>query len=431
MIYKTDVPEMPSIKEAVFIANILDEAGLYDDASLMDEFIKIASQEKEIEKFAGLWSGIWNRIGGLTKRLFFKEYRQLYSKAKEAHEKVAERMDEIEKHYKEAKKLIKNYDLVSWRETVLAMPIKTDDLMTDFEAAFGNLVAFTFKLQDKEKIPGKEFNISNITPPGKSPEKKELGKEVGKETEVKKELSKDTRVFKERGWSWADPTIKSIAKNDLTSEIAIEKGKYDDYYRKHIVDTSTDPDKNYVKLSSHSKGYPKGLKEALGENTWQLTSSDTDWVYLLKVEPKEEQISPMKPVGEDFPQPKRVPYDLDKLKRDYETYERTGKKPKEEVEREKAEKVELEKQKTMEEPEEMEEENEYEKMVEKNKGKVWASYRLGSGSGRFVLINPNQLKPGMSLVEEPELIDKLNKKLFEESYKGKRRQKVFTLPSEK
>lgn len=427
MTFKKDIPDVPSIVEAAFIASILDEVGFYDDASIMDEFIKQASQcTNDITKQAGLWSAIWNRLGGLTKRLFFKEYRQLYAKAKEAHEKITERFEEAEDNFKKAKKQIKNYDLVGWRETVLSLPVYTKDLMADYEMAFGRLIAFTYKLQEKENIPAGEFDLSNITPPGEGgeggkAEKPTETKETEKAPDKKKELDINTRFFKEKGWAWSDPTTKSIAKNSLTNEIAIDKEKFNKMKRVHIVDASADPNKDYVKLAKHDKGFPKGLKEAMGKDVWQVISVDSDWVYLSRVEEEVKEITPQEEVKEEIGTPSLPHIDIGPGGKP-EIVE--PKKPATEVS--KVEIEEAEKEHPLIKTEE--EKKLYNKMMEKIKDMVWVSYRHGSGKGRFRLVNPNEVSPGQTLVSDHNLVSKLNDALFLQNYKGKRRVKVFRTP---
>lgn len=436
MTFKKGIPEVPSIVEAGLIADILDEAGLFEDAELMDQFIKSASLYKDdLIKQAGLWSAIWNRLGGLTKRLFFKEYRQLYSKAKEAQEKLQERIDKIEDDFKQAKKLFNNYDLVGWREAVLAMPVDADDVMADFEDAFGRLVAFTFKLQEKENIPEKEFDVSKITPPGKkvkeekAPEKKEEKVPEKKEEKVEpeKKLNLDTRFFKEKGWGWSDPMNRSIATNKLTNEIAISRDRYEKMKRVHIVDASTDPNKDYVALAKHDKGFPKGLKEAMGNFIWNVVGADNDWVYLSKVEEEvPEEIAPQEKVEEFAGEPKlqKLPTSLEEA-REMEQAKPLEEKP-EEVSKEEVKKVQKEKA-----VEDVKDKKLFDKMMEKEKGKIWISHREGQFKNRFRLIDPKDLIPGkMTVVEDPKLKEALFNALFVENYKSKRRKQVFRVPSQ-
>ncbi|MFA5048466.1 MAG: hypothetical protein WC516_05595 [Patescibacteria group bacterium] len=424
MTFTKGISETPSILEATFIAGILDEVGFYKDASLMDEFIKQASQyKKDLIKQAGLWSGIWNRLSGLTKRLFFKEYRQLYAKAKESHTKITERFEAAENSFKEAKKQIKNYDLVGWRETVLSLPVYTKDLMADYEMAFGRLIAFTYKLQDKEHIPTEEFDINNITPPGEGGEGKTLGEVGGKPIENKRELNTNTRFFKEKGWSWSDPTTKSIAKNNLTDEIAINKEKFNKMKQIHIIDASPDPNKDYVKLAKHDKGFPKGLKEAMGNSIWKISSVDSDWIYLSKIEEEVKEITPQEEVKEEIGIP-FLPHIGFEPSGKLEIVE--PKKPAREVSEVEVEEAAKEHPLIKNE----EEKKNYNKMMKTIKDKVWISYRHGSGKGRFRLINQNDMVPGQTLVSDQKLISKLNDALFLQNYKGKRRVKVFRVPNE-
>jgi hypothetical protein len=319
MTEKKDQIETPSIKEAIVIADILDEAGYYEDAALIDEFIeKAAQQDGNLIKQAGIFSGIWNRLSGMAKRLFFKEYRQMYKMAKEAHKAIGQRMDEARKLYKEANHDFKNYELVAWREKVLQLPVYTKDLMVDYERAFGRLIAFTYKLQDKGQVsrskkPG-EVDVGDITPPGEGGEGAKppgepsvptppSGAPPTEETTSKKKLDPDTRFMKEKGWQ-RDPLIPSIASNPLSGEIAIDRERFTKYLKTHVVDASTDPDEDLFKLGPHKRQMPKGLREAMGDGVWQKTSMDVDWIYLSPVGGKEEAVPPDEETPEEPTLPK-------------------------------------------------------------------------------------------------------------------------------
>lgn len=420
MIFKKDLPEIPSIAEAAFIASILDEAGLFEDAGLMDEFIKGASRYNgNFVKQAGLWSAIWNRLGGLTKRLFFKEYRQLYTKAKDAQKNIQERFEKAEKAFKQAKKQINNYDLVGWRETVLALPIYTKDLMADYEMAFGKLIAFTFDLQKKENIPSGEFDISKITPPGEGGEGGSEGEPEDKKTTQKRNLNIDTRFFKEKGWQWADPLTKSIAKNSLKDEIAIDRDKFNRMKRTHIIDASSDPNKDYVRLAKHDRGFPKGLKEALGNSVWQIVEHDSDWVYLAKVAEEVKEVTPQEEVGEEMPEGFEPP-SLPQIDLPLDKSEEKKLKAIEDISKKDVESVSGQPIISSDKDKEL-----YNKMMSGIGNKVWISYRHGAGKDRFRLVDPGDIKPGQTAVTDQSLVSKLNDTLFLQNYKGKRRKKIF------
>lgn len=458
---KKDRIEAPTIKEAIIIADIFDEAGFYDDASLMDEFIEKAAQhEYDLIKQAGIFSGIWNRLSGLARRLFFKEYRQMYNMAKEAHKAIGERMDESRRLYKEATSDFKNYELVAWREKVLQLPVYTKDLMVDYEKAFGRLIAFTYKLQDQGQIgrskkPG-EVDIGEITPPGEGGEGVTTAPEPGApegETEVsKKKLSPETRFMKEKGWS-RDPLIPSIATNTLSNEIAIDRDRFDKYLRSHIVDASKDPEQDWFKLGPHKRMMPKGLKEAMGDRIWQRTGVDADWVYLSPVEKEEKVIVPPEKLPEEPTLPKPeiagteeneareiaqqlVNLDLiapeafetaiENLKESDEETRQKYKRKIEQVKEEMPEKEEApspepavskeEKEVAERAPLTKEDLDKVQMLKDAYKDKVWAVYTTIKGKQRAKLVNIDDLGPQLRQVP-PEMEDTLFEALYLKRYK--------------
>jgi hypothetical protein len=300
---KIKVPEVPSLKEAALIATIFDEAGYYEDAALLDDFIKTASQEDDLTKKAGLWSGIWNRLGGWAKKIFFKEYRELYRVAKEANEKITERISEVESLWKEARSDFKNYELVSWREKVLRMPVYTKDIMVDYEEAFGRLVAFTYKLQEKEKVKEKS-DIEKITPPGEGGEGKPFG------TPEEKKLKPGET--KELGDPWFHSTgVSSIMENDQSGDIAINQERFE-RSRKWGQLRYVDKSKGLIRINPEAKTkMAKGLKDALGNDVWQIKEVSDGWVFLTK-EKISEEIEDVESPDTSMPGEPKLPVSLEK-----------------------------------------------------------------------------------------------------------------------
>jgi len=278
--------DIPSIKEAALFATILDENGYYEDANLLDEFVEQCSEDKNnLVKNAGLWSGIWNRLSGWAKRVFFKEYRELYKIAKEANAKISERVEEAQKLWKQAQKDFNNYELVLWREKILSLPVFTKDLMVNYEKAFGNLVAFTYKLQDAPSST-KEKGILEMTPPGEGGE--------GKIEPPKEEGVPEKKELKELDDPWFYPAgVRSIMKNDQTGEIAVEQERLKRSMKWGQV-VYVSGEKDLIKYNDKYKGKTaRGLKEALGDDIWQISTAPSGgWVFLMKYE---------KGIGEEEP----------------------------------------------------------------------------------------------------------------------------------
>jgi hypothetical protein len=388
--------DIPSLKEAALIATMFDEAGYYDDAALLDDFIKMASQENDLTKRAGLWSNIWSRLGGWAKKIFFKEYKELYKTAKEANEKITERVNEVESLWKEASNDFKNYELVSWREKVLRMPVYTKDLMVDYENAVGKLVAFVYKLQEKEQAEGK--GGVEITPPGEGGEGKPFG------TPEEKKLKPGETIELEDPWYYSTGGVTSIMKNDETDSVAISKTRFDKS-RKWGQIIYVDKSKNLVKINPETKiKMARGLKDTLGDDIWKITETSGGWVFLTKesieetedVAPKDVSIDTSIPGEPKLPISLKTPEELFKEDISEQKPEIEKLKPEEEV------------KKPEEEPEEEvtkpEEEGE---MIEIPKGK-WVVYEAGKNKGLAGLVR--KVDPRFhSLITDKDEIERLNR----------------------
>ncbi len=409
MSYKKGI-EVPSINEVAIIATMLDEAGYYADAALMDEFIKTASQHSDdLEKCAGLWSGIWKRLGGWAKKVFFKEYKELHKIAKEANEKISDRMKEARSLWKEAGKDFKTYELVSWREKILRLPVYTKDLMVDYEEAFGRLVAFTYKLQDKEtKKEELGGEIGKMTAPGEGGEGKPWGTPEEKPEDGKPEKLEDP---------WYHSTgVASIMENGETGDIAIDQTRFERSRRWGQI-VYVDRDKGLMKYNPKSKGKAaKGLKETLGDDVWQLQKEPASgWVFLTKKEdvgeiedtPTEESVT--EETSGDPGEPS-LPIGI-KTPGDLLTEKLLGDEPEKETPdlSEKMEEV-VEPEKEMEEVPEPEDVGviEPEEKIEVPKGK-WVVYLTGKNQGRAGLVRRVDKRFHFPIADESE-IERLNKK---------------------
>ena len=75
--------EMWSVVQASNIASLLDEAGAYEEANLLDLYIEAATKNDIVKQ-----AGLWERVKGWTKSKLFSEYREMHKKAVEAQQEV-------------------------------------------------------------------------------------------------------------------------------------------------------------------------------------------------------------------------------------------------------------------------------------------------------------------------------------------------------
>jgi len=410
---KNKIPEMPSIEEAVVIASIFDNAGYYDDANLMDSFIKQASNT-DIEKQAGLWSGIWNRLGGWAKRVFFKEYRELYKIAKEANEQINKRFEEAQDMWKEAQSDFKNYELVAWREKVLQLPVFTKDLMVDYEKAFGRLVAFTYKLQEGEK---KETgDISKITPPGEGGEGKPWGT-----PEEKRESGKWGK-----GWRIAETVegkdgkrIPTIVVNNLIGDIAVASNRFKVLKNYQLINAEGQEDLYKINTDKkHVFKISKKVYSAFGDNVWKETKEEDGWVFLKKVSEKSETFE--SPEDSKIPESSEKPTEIGdpSLPEGLEgltglTEEAPTKIEEEKIVPETGE-VELQPEKSKISPEETEmlkSEEPPTEGIQTPKGYSWVVLLTGKDAGKAVLKRKTKGAGYHWIIQDENLIKQLNEKL--------------------
>lgn len=147
-------------------AQILDEAGLYQDADLADEFLKKAMAEPDIEKVAGMWANFVSRLGGWARQLLFKEYRELYRRAKTAQ---AELQRETEAYLdqarnwvqtaKDLKKTLKRHELQEWRKAtadlLTTMRAEPSAVLGPYDEQYGEMIARVLKVAP-QKLPQRQ-----------------------------------------------------------------------------------------------------------------------------------------------------------------------------------------------------------------------------------------------------------------------------------
>jgi len=185
--------------EIAAMAQLLDDIGLHDDATVMDELLE-AAMEPGFRKEAGMWQSILSRLGGWARRVLFKEYRQMYKAAKESQEKVDARLEELQKLNKELKGMLARHKLPDWREgmtTLLpAMAMPLDETLSSYDGQHAKMTARLLKLAPKEKEEKeekpKEPAISPLMPEEEKKEEGEKGKSL--ETAIKESLKPEEKA---------------------------------------------------------------------------------------------------------------------------------------------------------------------------------------------------------------------------------------------
>jgi len=275
-----------SVREAALFGDLFDEIGDFHNANLMDDYIiKMAEADGDLIKQAGLFKNLLKKLVGFGKRIFFKVYRELYTKAKEAQERLDDRIDKINEAHSGIKKDLRYHDLEGWRGGIYSLKLAdSKDIMGEFDIAYGKLVQYLGLTGKSEKSKDgkpstKEKDKSQIEKlPDLSKPEGEAGKEVSTEEESGPEGASWERMtpYAKEGWS---ELAKSVAFNPSSGGLRFDKKYFDYLLGKHL---STDGRGNVRYWSSYKEQkQPMGgkLKDVMGEDEWDM-SYDTDYVFL-------------------------------------------------------------------------------------------------------------------------------------------------------
>lgn len=326
---KRGIPEPPTPREAVAMANFFDKIGEVETASLLDEYVvKCAAFDGDIKKQAGIFSAIWKRLKGRIKMFFYGEYKELYRRAKEAQGELGERLVEMGKVDKDLRKYVKNHELFDWRNKIAELQdFYTKDvprILKDFDTGYAKIAAYLLGVKEQAEKKG----IVPKTELEKMPQPSWLGEEGKEPKEVKQEEIQEepekpevkaptVGLTREKGWYTPDPRVSSVWRNDYTKEVRITKERFNRYLGKHIVEE--DPKKDIVKIIPHEGKYPIGFEKIFGKGTsWQVTHQDSDWIYLMNLEelkkmkekgPETPEIEPevKSEIGPGIPSPSEIP----------------------------------------------------------------------------------------------------------------------------
>jgi hypothetical protein len=174
------------------MAQLLDDIGLHDDATVMDELLE-AAMEPGLHKEAGMWQAILSRLSGWARKVLFTEYRQMYEAAKSSQEKASARLKELQDVNDELKEMLARHMLPDWRDGMTAllpaMSMSVDKILSIYDEQHAKMTARLLKLTPKaKKEEGKKEAPEPIIPPLMPKEEKEEKKETPLETAVEKAL---------------------------------------------------------------------------------------------------------------------------------------------------------------------------------------------------------------------------------------------------
>jgi hypothetical protein len=167
------------------MAQLLDDIGLYDDATVMDALLE-AAMDPGLRKEAGLWQNILARLGGWARKVLFKEYRQMYKAAKEIQEKADSRLAELGDSNKELKKMLARHMLPDWHEKMTtqlsSMTMPVEETLSPYDEVYAKMTARLLKISPKKKEEPKKSIMSPLMP------EEDEKKEKSLETAIKESL---------------------------------------------------------------------------------------------------------------------------------------------------------------------------------------------------------------------------------------------------
>jgi len=152
------------------MAQMLDDAGLYDDAAIMDGLLE-AVADRGLIKEAGLWRNILSRLSGWARKALFSEYRTMYGAAKKAQEAINARIEELQSANDELEEMLSQHELSEWRGK--ATPLITSlgkteaDILSDYDEQRAKMTAQLLKLTPKKEPEKGKPVVSPLLPEDK------------------------------------------------------------------------------------------------------------------------------------------------------------------------------------------------------------------------------------------------------------------------
>jgi len=151
------------------MAQLLDDAGLHDDATALDDLLEAAA-ERGLLKEAGVWQNILSRLSGWARKALFSEYRTMYDAAKKAQEAFDGKLNEILGANRAMKQMLARHELPGWRgaatNVAASLGVPQEDILGDYDQQHAKMTARLLKLAPKEKKP----TVPALLPEDKEPE---------------------------------------------------------------------------------------------------------------------------------------------------------------------------------------------------------------------------------------------------------------------
>jgi len=151
-----------TLQKLAGIADLLDQAGMFEDACAVDSLLEAAALDPGILKEAGIWESLMGKLSGGARRVLNREYRASYRHAREAQKQLQDRLSELAAKVKDMGKQIWRHDLKAWRNEMMALPLAQDlPAFQQFEQSLPDLIRAIYN--EARKPEGK---------PGEKPEEK-------------------------------------------------------------------------------------------------------------------------------------------------------------------------------------------------------------------------------------------------------------------
>lgn len=302
--------DMWSLNEAINMANLLDDIGLFKQADLLDQYVKAIKEENIIKQ-----SALWDRFKGWAKTKLFDEYKELVDRAKEVQTALDGHMEEIATNHKSISKDLKNYQLNDWRLRLYDINQKAKDinnLTKNFDKTYGRFLQVITNVQKldptktqsgtlspSEKIE-RIFQQSANKPPSRIMEDvkdlidtsdltgdtaTELPDESPTATPSQKPAVRPLKV--DADWSLIDTRLPFAQINVDSGDVRFSADKQTQF-ETHTTKIKGDGGILHGVNTTAGGKRPDWLVKLLGDKYWKLIRTDKEWWYLTPA-PEAEQ----------------------------------------------------------------------------------------------------------------------------------------------
>ena len=266
--------QTPTAREVLAAADLFDQMGDFESAALLDEYLEqTAEYDGDIIKLAGFWANVWKRMKGKAKMWFYNEYKELFQAAKEAQEKLQERMKEAKIAVKELKSNINNHELQDWRLKLGQLKfLNTSDITQKFDGIYGRFLNYILKFKDQQEES--EKSLEQMTPSEK------IESMTGSGTSGVKWLPVDRKEGQQKIFVSSDETMVRIDRErapHYTRLMRPVKGKSPEYRR-----LQEDARLNV-------------MKAVFGNSIWKIIKETEKYTYYKEVPEATETTEEKKP----------------------------------------------------------------------------------------------------------------------------------------